>query len=86
MRCPQLELFFALVIGGPSPLAQEAETQFNALIAIKKVIMGVAQQVEEESKQKEIETTLTKIFETSYHGELELLVKDLFTKVRLQRR
>lgn len=65
---------------GPSPLAQEAETQFNALIAIKKVIMGVAQQVEEESKQKEIETTLTKIFETSYHGELELLVKDLFTK------
>jgi hypothetical protein len=71
-----------LVSGGPPPLALEADTQFSALIAIKKVIMGVAQQVEEESKQKEIEAALTNILETSYHGELELLVKELFTKVK----
>jgi hypothetical protein len=62
-------------------MSQEAETQLSALIAIKKVIMGVAQQVEEESKQKEIEAALKDVLETSYQGELELLVRELFAKV-----
>jgi hypothetical protein len=67
--------------GEPLPLPPDTENQLSALIAIKKVIMGVVQQVEAEDKQKEIEAALTKLLDNSYQSELELVMKELFTKV-----